>query len=116
MIEFTWYAGLSLVLLMLVANLVVWRVQQAVVHSAVDQGVRSGSLYDVDPVGACQARMDQVLTNLLSGPAGAGTTYGCTDDGEVVHATVRFTLHAWLPPLVDHDRTSSGEARKERAP
>lgn len=115
-LEFAFYGGLTLLFLMQLANLVVWRVTQGAMHSAVDQGARAGARFDVDGAPTCEERIAQVLANVLAGPAGAGASYSCSDDGELVRAEVRVVLHAWLPPLTDRDKTVTGQARKERLP
>jgi Flp pilus assembly protein TadG len=115
-IEFAFYAGLSLLFLMSLANLVVWRITQGVMHSAVDQGARAGARFDVDGASTCEDRIAQALVNVLAGPAGDGATYSCSDDGEVVRAEVRVVLRAWLPPLTDRGKIVTGQARKEHLP
>jgi len=98
------------------ANLSVQMYQKGAVHTAVDQGARVGALDPGDGVAACEARIRQVLSNILSGPSGAGAMVGCGDDGEVVTATVRLSLVGWVPGIPAANVDATGVSRKERAP
>ncbi len=98
------------------ANLSVQMYQKGAVHTAVDQGARFGALDPGDGVAACEARVRQVLSNILSGPSGAGATVGCGDDGEVVSAKVHLSLVGWIPGLPTANVDATGVSRKERSP
>lgn len=56
------------------SNVVVWRITQGAIHSAVDQGARAGARYQTASVPACEARIASVLAGVLSGPAGDGAS------------------------------------------
>lgn len=116
MIESMLVIGLVMVFVVGVANLCVQVFQRSAVHSAVDQGARIGALDPGDGVGACEARIRQVLSNILSGPSGTGAVVGCGDDGEVVTATVRLRLVGWIPGVPTAVVDATGTYRKERAP
>lgn len=115
-IEVVLLMGLALLLVLGFANLSVNMLIKGVAHSAVDQGVRAGARQDVDSVPTCEDRARQVMANVLSGPAGVGATLACSDDGELVRATVSITLPSWLPLVRDMDIDVTGQARKEQAP
>lgn len=115
MIEGLLIMGLSLIVLLGFANLVVDGFIKGIAHSAVDQGVRAGARADVDSVPACENRARQVLGNILSGPAGAGATLNCGENGEVVVAELHLALPSWSPLFPTANVTVTARARKEGA-
>lgn len=105
--------GFVLLVIMALTNLVVWSFTKGAVHSAVDQAARAGARAGPDAIVVCEDRANQVLGNLL---ASTGATLFCSDDGEMVRATVNITLQAWVPALPDSPLTATGASRKERLP
>lgn len=108
--------GFVSIFVVAVADLSMQTFQKGAVHSAVDQAARIGATQPGDGAPACETRIRQALANMLRGPAGAGATIGCSDDGDVVAATVRIHLRAWVPGWPDADLNAVGTYRKERLP
>jgi hypothetical protein len=95
--QFVLVAGLSLVFLVLVLNLVVVQYAAGVMRAAVDEGVRRGA---PAPAGEaeCLAGIDGVLEGLLAGPMGDSVSYHC-EVAEMVEASAAADFPAWLPGL-----------------
>ncbi|MGQ0825032.1 MAG: hypothetical protein ACT4OX_08415 [Actinomycetota bacterium] len=91
--------GLSFILLVLVANLLVDLYARAAVRDALDEAVRAGAT-----VGAttddCETRADDVLRSLLRGPVGGDVSVRCARQGGKITATARGSLPSWLPMLL----------------
>lgn len=98
-IQYVATAGLSLVLLVLVANLLVDLYARGVVRDALDEGARAAVVPGTS-VETCETRARQVLDDLLRGPVGDGIAIECTIDGAFVVARARGSLPSWLPSLV----------------
>jgi len=113
-IDATLIVGLVMLFVVGVASLC-WTVfQRSAIHSAVDQGSRAGALVPGDGAATCEARIRQVLGNILA--RASGVSVGCADDGEVVVATVGLRLRSWIPGTPDTTVTATGLSRKERLP
>src|SRR5690349_20783270 len=117
-IEYLLAVGLSMVVLVVIANAVVFEYGHGVVRAAVDQGVREGARTPTG-VAACQAAAQQVIDDLLggrSGPMGSGVSITCTRTGTRVAATARARFRAWLRPIPDWSFTASASAAVEGTP
>ena len=111
--QFVLAAGLSLLLFVAFANLIVFQYGRGVVRAALDEGVRAGA-----PLGAvlsdCQERVDSFIGDLLGGEMGRGVEAQCGLDGNLVvaNATVRF--EGWVVP--DWEFQLAATAVKEQLP
>lgn len=113
--QFVVAVALSLLLLSALANLVVFQYARGVVRAALDEGVRAGSRAGAS-LSECQARAEDVLDDLLSGPLGDGVVHGCADTGERMLAQADVTLRAWAPMVPDWTFVAEATAVKERLP
>jgi hypothetical protein len=98
-VQYVAVVGLSMILLVLVANLLVDMYARGAIRDALDEGVRAAA-----PVGAelrdCEERANEVLDGLLRGPLGDDVRVSCSRDGESVIARADGRLASWLPFLV----------------
>ncbi|MGQ0824465.1 MAG: hypothetical protein ACT4OX_05435 [Actinomycetota bacterium] len=99
-IQYASATALSLVLLVMVANLLVDLYARAAVRDALDEGVRAGAVADRD-VRACEAKAKDVLDGLLRGATGRNVDVVCAPDGAAMTARATGTLHSWLPIVPD---------------
>ena len=111
--QFILAAGLSLLLFVAFANLIVFQYGHGVVRAALDEGVRAGA-----PVGAllddCQARVDSFIGDLLGGEMGRGVQTECGLDGNLVVASAEVQFEGWVIP--DWGFGLSATAVKEALP
>jgi hypothetical protein len=103
--------GLSLVLFVMLANLVVFQYGRGVVRAALDEGVRAGARAG-DPAGACRARAGQVLGDLLGGTLGNGVRLHCAQGTDRVEADAEVVFPGWLPTVPDWRFTLRAAARR----
>ena len=98
-IQYVTATALSLVLLVVVANLLVDVYARGAIRDALDEGVRAGA-----PAGRtvadCEAKAREVLDGLLRGPIGDDVVVTCRRDGSAMTARAVGTLRSWLPILV----------------
>jgi hypothetical protein len=98
-VQYVVTVGLSLVLLVMVANVLVDLYARGAIRDALDEGVRAGA-----PAGAgprdCETRAREVLDGLLRGPIGDDVHMRCEVDGSAVVARAQGTLPSWLPMVV----------------
>jgi hypothetical protein len=107
-----------MVVLVLIANLIVFEYGHGVVRAAVDQGVRQGSR-TATPVASCEAAAQQVITDLLGGRGGsmgAGVSITCRQAGGRLDANATGRFKAWLKPVPDWSFTSTATAVVEPPP
>lgn len=114
-IQFVVAVALSFLLVVLVANLIVWQYGRGVVRSALDEGVRTGSRATAS-VGDCQARAEAVLRDLLGGSMGRGVSVACSETGDRIVATASVRFGSWLPVMPDWSFHLTGSDVKERQP
>ncbi|MDF1597370.1 MAG: hypothetical protein P1T08_14930 [Acidimicrobiia bacterium] len=111
--QFVLAAGLSLLLFVTFANLIVFQYGRGVVRAALDEGVRAGA-----PLGAspddCQDRIDSFVGDLLGGEMGRGVETGCGLDGNLVVANARVQFEGWVVP--DWEFSLTATAVKETLP
>jgi hypothetical protein len=98
-IQYVAATGLTLLFLMLLANLLVDLYARGVVREAMDEGARAA--VPVDAVaGACERRSAEVLGGLLRGPIGDGVSVTCDIGAQHASAHASVTLRSWMPALV----------------
>lgn len=114
-VQFVAAAGLCLVILTMVANLIVFQYAHGVVRAALDEGTRAGA-----PLGAnaadCFERAGSVLADLLGGEIGSGVEIDCAETGGRVVATADVVFPGWLPGVPDWEVTLRATAAKEVLP
>jgi hypothetical protein len=97
-IQYVATVALSLLLLVLVANLLVDLYARGAIRDALDEGVRAGA-----PAGRgapdCRQRAEEVLDGLLRGPVGGDIEVTCERDGHTMRAYAEGALPSWLPML-----------------
>lgn len=98
-IQYVFAVGISFVLLVLVANLLVDLYARAAVRDALEEGTRAAVPIDAAPA-ACSDRARAVLHGLLRGPIGDGIRVRCDMGAGIVAATADVRLRSWLPGLV----------------
>lgn len=94
-VQFLIASGLGLVFFLALANVVVVQYGRGALRSALDQGVRVGSV-SLSAV-RCEQRIDDVLGQLLGGTMGDGVTAECEISGEAVTASATAVLPSWTP-------------------
>lgn len=119
-VEFLACVFLAMVVLVAIANVIVFEYGQSVVRTAVDQGVREGARAGTNQSAACQSAANQVLDDLLGGPTGAlggGVSITCTtsSSGTVLDATAQGRFVPWLRPQPDFRFTARASAVVEPA-
>jgi hypothetical protein len=97
-VQYALAVGLSFILLVLVANLLVDLYARAAVRDALEEGTRAVVPVDALP-GACADRAHTVLQGLLRGPVGRDIRIRCGANLGVVTATADVRLPSWLPGL-----------------
>ena len=100
-VEYVAAAALSMVLLVVIANFIVFEYGHGVVRAAVDQGVRAGARAGA-PALACQQAAQGVLNDLLGGAHGSmgrAVTVTCTRRGPDLDARAQAQFTSWLPGL-----------------
>jgi len=115
-VEYVLAVVLSMVVLVVIANLIVFEYGHGVVRAAVDQGVREGSRA-ATPVAACEAAAQQVINDLLggrSGSMGGGVAITCAENGGRLDATARGRFRAWFRPVPDWTFTSTATVAVEK--
>lgn len=115
--QFVVATALTLVLLALVANLMVFQYARGVLRAALDEGVRQGSRAGIDGPAICEAAAADVMADLMGGPLGGQIAFhGCADDGSVIAATATANLRAWFPGVPDWNFNARGQAVREQEP
>lgn len=117
-IEYVLAAALSVVVLVAMANFIVFEYGHGVVRTALDQGVRAGARAAI-PVATCQQAAQQVVDDLLGGPGGSmggAVSITCRQVGHNLEATAQTRFKAWMPPVPNWSFTASATAPVERAP
>jgi hypothetical protein len=96
-VQFVTAAALSLVLLVLLANVLVAAYARGVVRAALDEGARAGAR-TADGAAECALRAGAVLDDLLGGPLRGGVEpIVCVVEGDRVRASTRAAVAGWLP-------------------
>ncbi|HEX2029350.1 MAG TPA: hypothetical protein VHF25_15270 [Nitriliruptorales bacterium] len=108
-------AALSLVVLTVVANLIVFQYARGVVVAALHEGARAGSR-TAATVGRCEQRVRDALGDVLGGDLGRGVAVVCHDDGRQVVAEADVRWDAFAPGVADWAFRLRATAVKERGP
>jgi hypothetical protein len=98
-IQYVLAVGLSFVLLVLIANLLVDLYARGAVREALDEGTHAAVARDASPA-ACEQHARSALTGLLRGPMGRDVDVQCRLLPTTVTATADVQLPSWLPFLV----------------
>lgn len=107
--------ALSLVILTMVANLIVFQYARGVVVAGLDEGVRAGSRAAAT-AGGCERRVHDALDDVLGGDLGRGVAVVCHDDGRQVVAEADVRFDAFAPGVADWVFRLRATAVKERWP
>jgi hypothetical protein len=113
-VQYVATVGVSLLFLVLFANLLVDLYARGAIRDALDEGVRAAAPAGTDP-GVCEARAREVLEGLLRGPLGDDVRVACAVEGSTMVATADATLPSWLPAFVPSWSVSS-RASMQREP
>jgi len=113
--QFVAAVGLSLLILVLVANVIMVQYARGVVRAAAEEGAQAGSRLTATE-GECVARAAEVLDGLLGGTMGDGVSIGCAVGATEVAATVRYTFTPWLPLIPSWTGSQTSFAVKESLP
>lgn len=113
--QFVVAVALSLLLLVLIANVIIVQYARGVVRSAAEEGAQAGSRLTATSA-ECIARADEVLDGLLGGPMGDGVSVSCTVGATEVSATVTYTFDPWLPIIPSWSGSQTSFAVKEALP
>jgi hypothetical protein len=114
-IQFVVATGLSLLLFVGMANLVVFLYARGAVRAAVDEAARAGARADAT-VADCQMRAQSTVDGLVGGRLGSQVRIRCEASPDVVRVRAEVHLTAWLPGIPDWTFTLVGRATKERVP
>jgi hypothetical protein len=88
--------ALTMLLLVLFANVLVDLYARGAVRDALDEGVRAAAPHGGD-VQVCEARAAEVMSGLLHGPFGRNVDIDCETEGGVVRARAHGSFPSWLP-------------------
>ena len=110
-IQFLLASALALVFFTALANLVVVQFAAGAVRSALDQGVRAGSI--TRSAESCEVRVVEVLDGLLGGSVGDTKTINCEIVGFLVVAEGSVAVDSWTPFTRDFLIEHTAEARLE---
>lgn len=113
--QFVVAVGLSLLVLVLIANVILVQYARGVVRAAAEEGAQAGSRLTATQ-GDCLLRANEVLDGLLGGTMGDGVSVACAIGAGEVSATVQYTFSPWLPVLPAWSGSQTSFAVKERLP
>ena len=114
-IEFVAIAALSLLLLVMLANLIVIQYGRGVLRAAAEEGAQVGSRLFAS-VAECEQRANEVLDAGLGGPMGDGVAVSCSAGLGTIVATVTYSFEPWLPLVPVFSGTEESVAVKEELP
>lgn len=103
-----------MLLFVIFANMIVVQYGRGAIRSALEQGVREGSL-DGDPL-SCQGRVEEVLDQLLGGRMSEGIEASCRSSGATITASATVIFDAWAPLYPDFVIEMRSEAIIELPP
>lgn len=98
-IQYVTAVGLSLLLLVVVANVLVDLYLRAAIRDALDEGAHAAIAVDASPA-ACAAQAREVLQGLAPGTDHARVEFRCAATASWVVARADASLPSWLPWLV----------------
>lgn len=108
--------GLTLLVMVWIANVLVFLYGRGAIRAAIDDGARAGSRVDVDSAELCRQRAGTTLGDLLGGSMGREVTVACAEEDGLVRARADAVFRSWLPPLPDWRFQVAGTVIKERFP
>lgn len=113
-IQFLLASALGLILFLMMANLVVVQYGRGAVRSALEQGVRAGSLSG--SAAACEDTAADVLRQLLGGAMGDGIAVECAAGASSITASGSGTFASWTPMTPDFTIELTARATREQPP
>jgi hypothetical protein len=113
-VQFLLASGLGLLLFLAFANVVVVQYGRGAIRSALDQGVRVASV--TGSVTECEARIEQVLDQLLGGVMGESVVARCEKGGATAVATAEARFDSWTPMSPDFSVSLSATSVIETIP
>lgn len=115
-VQFLVVTGLSLVLFVMVANVIVVQYGRGVVRAAADEGVQAGSMLEADSA-SCETRAGAVVASLLPGPFGSDIDISClVDDEGRIRAAITYRFRSWVPGIPDFAGVEAATSVKEVIP
>ncbi|HEX9767372.1 MAG TPA: hypothetical protein VGA36_11470 [Nitriliruptorales bacterium] len=114
-IQFVAAVALSLVLLVIVVNAIVFQYARGVIATAVADGTRAGARAGGAP-STCEQKVHEIMEDLLSSELAASVDVSCTADAATVEAHASVRLQPWLPVLPSWEFTESASAPVELSP
>jgi hypothetical protein len=112
-IAMTFAIGVIMLIVVQIANVVVFEFGRGAVRGAIDEGARIGArAAPGDETIVCETIARDALNQLAAG-LGEGVTITCADNGTSVIATARVHFDGWLTSIADHDGTIVAAAAKE---
>jgi hypothetical protein len=97
-VQFVLASALALFLFLALANLVVVQYGRGAIKSALEQGVRAGS---VGGVSVCEDTAITVVDDLLGGRMSDDLSLACAVEGQAMVATASVTFESWTPLTPD---------------
>ena len=113
--QFVVAVALSLLVLVLIANVILVQYARGVVRAAAEEGAQAGSRLTASEAD-CLVRADEVLDGLLGGTMGDTVTVACSVGPTEVSATVQYSFTPWLPILPTWTGSQTSFAVKEALP
>jgi hypothetical protein len=113
-IQYVTAAALSLVLLTLVVNAIVFGYARSVARTAVADGARSGARTGSSVV--CRDTASDVVADLLGPSLADGMSFDCDREADVSIARARVVLRPWLPGLPTWRFTVEASVPNEELP
>lgn len=113
-IQYVLGAALSMLVLVMLANFIVFLYARGVVRAAVDEGARTGGRSGATTTD-CEVRASEVVGDLLGGALGDEVRLRCRHAADAMHADATVTLHGWLPMVPDWSFTLGARSAKEDA-
>jgi hypothetical protein len=107
--------GFTMIAAVFMLQLLLFMYGRMVIRSAVDEGVRAGSRVDAG-VSVCEARANDVLSDLIGGPLGSGISVGCGLSGGQLIAQANATLDSPLPGIPSWSFSMGARAVQEERP
>lgn len=114
-IQYVVAVGMSLVLFVLLANLVVDEYGRGVARAAVDEGARAGANVDASSRD-CELRGHDVVASLLGRALTRSVRFSCQEVGGSMRAEAVMTFRSWMPLIPDWTVRLVGSSPKERDP
>jgi len=110
--QFMVVVALSMLFLAALLNLIAIQYAQGVVRAALDEGVRLGSVARASDR-ECLDGIRRVMSDLLSGPLGAGIEFTCTVANGYMVASAESHFDGWFPGMPSLNFSTDVHAVKE---